>query len=58
MGLMLDVAAGILIAAAIIGVVRFGFMKKVGEFPYDGKVKPGCGSKQSARLKTLMLRFS
>ena len=26
MGLMLDVAAGILIAAAIIGVVRFGFI--------------------------------
>lgn len=26
-------------------VVRFGSMKMVGEFPYDGSVKPGCGSK-------------
>jgi cell fate regulator YaaT (PSP1 superfamily) len=26
-------------------VVRFGSMKMVGEFPYDGTVKPGCGSK-------------
>lgn len=26
-------------------VVRFGFMKMVGEFPYSGTVKPGCGSK-------------
>lgn len=26
-------------------VVRFGFMKMVGEFPYDGSAKPGCGSK-------------
>lgn len=26
-------------------VVRFGLMKMVGEFPYDGDAKPGCGSK-------------
>lgn len=26
-------------------VVRFGFMKLVGEFPYGGDVRPGCGSK-------------
>lgn len=26
-------------------VVRFGAMKLVGEFPYSGSVKPGCGSK-------------
>jgi len=26
-------------------VVRFGAMKLVGEFPYDGSAKPGCGSK-------------
>jgi len=26
-------------------VVRFGSMKMVGEFPYDGSAKPGCGSK-------------
>ena len=26
-------------------VVRFGFMKMIGEFPYSGDAKPGCGSK-------------
>ncbi|MFM8818470.1 MAG: stage 0 sporulation family protein, partial [Phycisphaerales bacterium] len=26
-------------------VVRFGSMKLVGEYPYDGDAKPGCGSK-------------
>jgi cell fate regulator YaaT (PSP1 superfamily) len=26
-------------------VIRFGSMKLVGEFPYDGSAKPGCGSK-------------
>ncbi len=26
-------------------VVRFGIMKLVGEFPYSGEAKPGCGSK-------------
>lgn len=26
-------------------VVRYGFMKMIGEFPYDGDAKPGCGSK-------------
>jgi cell fate regulator YaaT (PSP1 superfamily) len=26
-------------------VVRFGAMKLVGEYPYDGDAKPGCGSK-------------
>jgi hypothetical protein len=30
-------------------VVRFGRMKLVGEFPYDGDAKPGCGSKLVAR---------
>ncbi len=30
-------------------VVRFGAMKMVGEFPYDGDAKPGCGSKLVAR---------
>jgi len=26
-------------------VVRYGYLKMVGEFPYDGDAKPGCGSK-------------
>ena len=26
-------------------VVRFGYMKMIGEFPYSGDSKPGCGSK-------------
>mgnify|MGYP001800254123 FL=1 len=26
-------------------VVRFGFMKLIGEFPFDSQAKPGCGSK-------------
>src|SRR5882724_7773262 len=26
-------------------VIRFGAMKMVGEFPYTGTAKPGCGSK-------------
>ncbi|MFG0326262.1 MAG: regulatory iron-sulfur-containing complex subunit RicT [Phycisphaerales bacterium JB037] len=26
-------------------VVRYGFMKMIGEFPYQGEAKPGCGSK-------------
>jgi cell fate regulator YaaT (PSP1 superfamily) len=30
-------------------VVRFGSMKMVGEFPYDGDAKPGCGSKLVVR---------
>lgn len=30
-------------------VVRFGAVKMVGEFPYDGDAKPGCGSKMVAR---------
>lgn len=30
-------------------VVRFGAMKMVGEFPYDGRAKPGCGSKLVVR---------
>jgi cell fate regulator YaaT (PSP1 superfamily) len=30
-------------------VVRFGAMKLVGEFPYDGSIKPGCGSKVIVR---------
>ena len=30
-------------------VVRFGAMKLVGEFPYDGQAKPGCGSKLVVR---------
>ncbi|MEN0019350.1 MAG: regulatory iron-sulfur-containing complex subunit RicT [Planctomycetota bacterium] len=30
-------------------VVRFGSMKFVGEFPYDGDAKPGCGSKMVVR---------
>jgi cell fate regulator YaaT (PSP1 superfamily) len=30
-------------------VVRFGAMKMVGEFPYEGDAKPGCGSKLVAR---------
>jgi len=30
-------------------VVRFGRMKLVGEFPYDGDAKPGCGSKLVSR---------
>jgi cell fate regulator YaaT (PSP1 superfamily) len=30
-------------------VVRFGSMKLIGEFPYDGSAKPGCGSKLVVR---------
>jgi len=30
-------------------VVKFGAMKLVGEYPYDGDAKPGCGSKLVAR---------
>ncbi len=30
-------------------VVRFGSMKMVGEYPYDGDAKPGCGSQLVAR---------
>lgn len=30
-------------------VVRFGFMKMIGEFPFDLSVKPGCGTKMVAR---------
>jgi len=30
-------------------VIRFGVMKLVGEFPYSGDSKPGCGSKIVAR---------
>ena len=29
--------------------VRFGVMGLIGEYPYDGSVKPGCGSKVIAR---------
>ncbi len=32
-------------------VARFGMMRWVGEFPYDGDVKPGCGSKLTARTR-------
>lgn len=30
-------------------VVRYGYMKLVGEFPYDGDAKPGCGTKLVSR---------
>ncbi|MHC4615642.1 MAG: PSP1 domain-containing protein, partial [Planctomycetota bacterium] len=30
-------------------VVRFGCLKQIGEYPYDGEVTPGCGSKLVAR---------
>ena len=30
-------------------VVRFGYMRMVGEFPYKGDAKPGCGSKLVVR---------
>jgi cell fate regulator YaaT (PSP1 superfamily) len=30
-------------------VVRFGSLKMVGEYPYDGDAKPGCGSRLVAR---------
>jgi len=30
-------------------VIRYGSMKLVGEFPYDGSAKPGCGSKVVVR---------
>jgi len=30
-------------------VVRYGLMKAVAEYPYDGPAKPGCGSKLVAR---------
>ena len=25
-------------------VVRYSFMKMMGEFPYDGDTRPGCGA--------------
>jgi cell fate regulator YaaT (PSP1 superfamily) len=30
-------------------VVRFGYLKQIGEYPYDGEVTPGCGSRLVAR---------
>jgi cell fate regulator YaaT (PSP1 superfamily) len=30
-------------------VVRFGIMRLIGEYPYDGDAKPGCGSKLVVR---------
>lgn len=30
-------------------VVRFGVLRMIGEFPYDGQAKPGCGSKLVVR---------
>ena len=30
-------------------VLRFGYLKLIGEYPYDGDVKPGCGSKMVVR---------
>ena len=30
-------------------VVKYGHLKLVAEFPYDGSAKPGCGSKLIAR---------
>lgn len=30
-------------------VVRYGSMRMIGEYPYDGPAKPGCGSKLVAR---------
>jgi cell fate regulator YaaT (PSP1 superfamily) len=30
-------------------VVRYGLMKLVGEYPYDGDAKPGCGTKMVVR---------
>ena len=30
-------------------VVRYGYMRLIGEFPYDGDAKPGCGSKLVVR---------
>ncbi|MFK7758599.1 MAG: stage 0 sporulation family protein, partial [Phycisphaerales bacterium] len=32
-------------------VVRFGYSMMVGEFPYNGEVKPGCGSKIVVRTQ-------
>ena len=32
-------------------VVRFGCMKLVGEFPSDGSIKPGCGSKLTIQMQ-------
>ncbi len=32
-------------------VVKFGAMRTVAEFPYNGDAKPGCGSKLTARTK-------
>ena len=30
-------------------VVKFGSIKLIGEYPYDGSAKPGCGSRMVAR---------
>ncbi len=32
-------------------VVRYGMLRSVAEFPYDGDVKPGCGTKLTARTR-------
>ena len=32
-------------------VVRYGYMRMMGEFPYDGDVRPGCGAKVVIRTK-------
>ena len=32
-------------------VARFGYMRMVGEFPYSGEAKPGCGSKLVIRTQ-------
>src|SRR3982751_7113009 len=32
-------------------VVRYGHMRMMGEFPYDGDTRPGCGAKVVIRTK-------
>src|SRR5688500_2875853 len=32
-------------------VVRYGYMRMMGEFPYDGDTRPGCGAKVVIRTK-------
>src|SRR5258705_13716522 len=32
-------------------VVRYGHMRMMGEFPYDGDTRPGCGAKVVLRTK-------
>ena len=35
-------------------VVRYGHMRMMGEFPYDGDTRPGCGAKVAIRTNAAL----